>query len=207
MTHRITVSLFLLIYFFKALMMLANHKNTLQKFSKAVKIPEMIISFLFLATGIYMLVKGGHPETYMMVKILLVFASIPLAVIGIKREKKILLVLSVVILIYVYGIAETRSLTFSGPSMKGVIQNVNEDNYQLLSHGKGIYQYHCLRCHGENGNKKRYNSPDLTQSVLNYEERWSIIENGKGMMPAFGKKLDENEKKALDAYLQSLRAE
>lgn len=188
-------------------MLVANHKNALQKFSKAVKIPEMIISFLFLASGIYMLVKGGHPETYMMVKILLVFASIPLAVIGIRKEKKILLVLSVVILIYVYGIAETRSLTFSRPSMKGVIQNVEDENYQLISHGKGIYQYHCMRCHGEEGNKMRYESPDLTKSQLDFGERWNIIENGKGMMPAFGKKLDENEKKALDTYLLSLTAD
>lgn len=184
---------------------MTNHKETLKKFSKAVKIPEMIISFLFLATGIYMLVKGGHPELYMMVKIILVLASIPLAVIGIRKENKVMLVLSVVILIYVYGIAETRSLTFTQPKMDGIIENVEDNNYQITKHGLALYQQHCLRCHGENGDKMRYESPDISKSNLTESERWEIINNGKDMMPAFGKKLDKNEKQAMEAFLQTLK--
>ncbi len=186
-------------------MLIANHKETLKKFSKAVKVPEMIISFLFLATGIYMLIKGGHPELYLMVKVLLVLVSIPLAIIGIRKEKKVFLILSVVILIYVYGIAETRSLTFTHPEAEGIIENVEDNNYQIKEHGLALYQQHCSRCHGENGDKMRYDSPDISKSVLNETERWEIINNGKGMMPAFGKKLDKNEKKALEAYIQTLK--
>ncbi|QNL21182.1 c-type cytochrome [Hyphobacterium sp. CCMP332] len=205
LTHKISVSLFLIIYLFKALMLIANHKETLKKFSRLVKIPEMIISVLFLATGVYMLIKGGHPELYMMVKIVLVLASIPLAVIGIRKEKKLFLVLSVVILIYVYGIAETHSLTFTHPSPEGLIENVEDDNYQIKVHGLALYQQHCLRCHGEQGDKMRYESPDISTTSLDKEQRWAIINNGKGMMPAFGKKLDKNEKKALEEYLLSLK--
>ena len=141
---------------------------------------------------------------YLMVKVVLVLLSIPLAVIGIRKENKVLLALSVIILIYVYGVAETRSLTFSRPGMEGIIENVEDDNYQLESHGKSIYQYHCMKCHGEEGNKMRYDSPDITKSQLSKDERWQIINNGKGMMPAFGNKLDKNEVAALDAYLQTL---
>ncbi len=182
-------------------MLVANRKESLTRFSKVVKIPEMIISTLFLGTGIYMLVKGGHPEVYMMVKIVLVLVSIPLAVIGIKKDKKVFLVLSVVILLYVYGIAETRSLTFSRPEIANVIVDVTNQNYDRLVHGKAIYTTHCTRCHGEEGNQMLNDSPDLTKSILSKEERWILIENGKGTMPAFGDILNENEKIALEEYL------
>lgn len=186
-------------------MLLGNHKNRLATFSKAVKIPEMIISFLFLATGIYLLVKGGHPETYLMVKVLLVFVSIPLAVIGIKKEKKGFLAASVAILIYVYGVAETQSLTFSKPDDKGIITNVEDEEYVIEKHGQSIYNMHCMRCHGMEGDKMRYESPNLRVSTLTKEERWEVINNGKGLMPAFNLKLDENEKEALEAFMITLK--
>ena len=204
LTHKISVSLFLVIYLIKAILLLINKKEVLKNFSKRLKIPEMIISFLFLASGVYLLVKGGHPEMYMMVKIVLVLASIPLAIIGIKKSNKIMLGLSVLILIYVYGIAETKSLTFSKHTPSGIIIDANDVNYKIVDHGRALYQQHCMRCHGMEGNKMRYESPDLTKSNLSKEERWEIIEKGKGMMPAFGSALDDNESKALDSFLNSL---
>lgn len=206
LTHKITVTLFLLIYFIKAVLLLSNKKDQLINFSTKVKVPEMIISFLFLATGVYMLIKGGHPELYLMVKIVLVLASIPLAIIGIKKSNKVLLALSVLILIYVYGVAETKSLTFSKSAPSGIIMDARDDNYKIEEHGRALYQQHCMRCHGMEGNKMRYDSPDLTQSKLSNEERWKIINNGKGMMPAFENALDENESKALDAFLNTLKS-
>jgi cytochrome c553 len=136
----------------------------------------------------------------------LVLVSIPLAIIGIKKDKKVFLVLSVLILLYVYGIAETKSLTFSKPDMSGIIINVEDNNYEIMEHGKAIYLQHCMRCHGKEGNKMHNNSPDLTKSELSEEERWNVIKKGKGIMPAFGPNLDKNEKEALEAFLNSIVA-
>ena len=54
-THLLTVVLFLLIYLIKTFLLLTNKNEKLASFTKAVKVPEMIISALFLGTGIYLL--------------------------------------------------------------------------------------------------------------------------------------------------------
>ncbi|MBP9069466.1 MAG: SirB2 family protein, partial [Bacteroidia bacterium] len=53
-THILVVTLFLLLYVIKTILLLSNRTDLLQKFSKMFKIPEMIISTLFLITGIYL---------------------------------------------------------------------------------------------------------------------------------------------------------
>ena len=53
-THTLVVILFLLIYLIKVGLLLFAKPETLDKFSKRIKIPEIIVSTLFLATGIYL---------------------------------------------------------------------------------------------------------------------------------------------------------
>ena len=53
-SHYLVVVLFLLIYVIKTILLLSNKNDLLAKFSKKVKIAEIIISVLFLVTGIYL---------------------------------------------------------------------------------------------------------------------------------------------------------
>ena len=105
-THLLVVILFLLIYLIKTTLLLMNKQETLMKFSKMVKVPEMIVSTLFLVTGIYMLTQVPEIKSLLIIKIAAVFLSIPLAVIGFKKQNKILAVASLLLIVGAYGLAE-----------------------------------------------------------------------------------------------------
>ena len=87
-THFIVVTIFFLIYLVKTLLLLANKNEVLQSFSKKVKVLEMIVSFLFLATGVYLMFQLPEIKPMLIIKITIVFLSIPLAVIGFKKGNK-----------------------------------------------------------------------------------------------------------------------
>src|SRR3954469_25112700 len=97
-THLISVNLFLLIYLVKTVLLLTNKNEGLARFTKMVKVPEMIISTLFLATGIYLLVQVGTTKL-LLIKIGMVVLSIPVAIIGFKKKNKILALLSLLMII------------------------------------------------------------------------------------------------------------
>jgi uncharacterized membrane protein SirB2 len=52
--HYISVTLFFVHYVIKTILLLANKQDTLQKYTKPTRVPEMIISFAFLISGIYL---------------------------------------------------------------------------------------------------------------------------------------------------------
>lgn len=87
-THILSVILFLAIYLIKTVLLLMNKNEALAKFTKVVKVPEMIISTLFLATGVYMLTQVPEIKSLLIIKIVAVVASIPLAIIGFKNKTK-----------------------------------------------------------------------------------------------------------------------
>ena len=96
-THYLTVVLFLILYVIKTILLLSGREALLDRFSKLTRIPEMIISVLFLLTGIYLMTQlplGGGYDFLLWIKICLVLVSIPLAVVGFKRKNKILAALS-----------------------------------------------------------------------------------------------------------------
>ena len=78
-----------------------------------------------------------------------------------------------------------------------------------------LFKERCARCHGENGRGQTVigqmvGAPDFTdESWWNEEkdERRFVrsITEGKGDMPAFGKKLSRPEIKALAAYVKTFR--
>jgi L-cystine uptake protein TcyP (sodium:dicarboxylate symporter family) len=74
LTHLLVVVLFILIYLIKTTLLLLNKQETLMKFSKMVKVPEMIVSILFLVTGIYMLTQVPEIKSLLIIKIVAVFA-------------------------------------------------------------------------------------------------------------------------------------
>ena len=77
-----------------------------------------------------------------------------------------------------------------------------------------LYAKHCDACHGKDGRAKTFkakfnharNLTDPTwQAEVSDERLFNSISNGKGKMPAFGKKLSEAEINALIAYVRSLK--
>src|SRR6476620_260721 len=84
-THYLVVTLFLIIYVIKTILLLSDRRELLDKFTRKVRIPEMIVSALFLITGIYLAAQLPFNSKYdylFWIKIVMVFASIPIAIVG-----------------------------------------------------------------------------------------------------------------------------
>jgi uncharacterized membrane protein SirB2 len=177
-THILSVLLFLVLYLVKTFLLVSGKEQALEKVTRITKHPERLISVLFLGTGIYLLLNSGNVTAFVYIKIALVFASIPLAVIGFKRKKSILAVLSVILLLASYGLAEMNAKR--GPSMNKPEQDLSQAS------------------EAEAGAK------NLRVTAMSAEEQASIISNGKGVMPGF-KNLSSNEVQAIVQHVQSLR--
>jgi cytochrome c553 len=213
--HYTVVILFLAFLLYKTILLLLNKNELLDKVREKTKIIDIILGSLIIITGGYLLFKlhSGHVESYLIIKIILVFAAIPLGIIGIKRKKKPLAILSVLIFLYVWAIAVKRDANvFAGRKMepaseeqKGPGNILDENKNMNLENAKAIYTSQCLRCHGEDGKAGVGGAKDLTETTLTTEEKESIVINGKGLMPPFGNQLTEAEVKAVTAYINSFK--
>ncbi|MDQ2856304.1 MAG: cytochrome c [Acidobacteriota bacterium] len=77
-----------------------------------------------------------------------------------------------------------------------------------------LYNRHCSDCHGKDGRAKGFKAKakgtrNLTdpqwQERVSDERIFNSINNGKGHMPAFGKKLSEAEIDSLVQYVRGLK--
>lgn len=193
-THTLVVSLFLLIYLIKTVLLFLGKIEQLQSFSKKFRIPEMVISALFFATGIFLAVKTGNSGTWLWVKLAAVLISIPLAVIGFKKLNKNLALLSLILLIYSYGISETKSAIFK-----------KEITAVTAVDGKEIYEAKCINCHGADGKLGMSGAKDLTLSVLKPEEKITLITNGKSTMKPYKDVLTAEQITAVAAYTETFK--
>lgn len=205
-THRLTVILFLLLFLVKLILLLMNRSETLENFSNKTKIPERVIEVLFLGTGIYLLVMAAEINMMMILKLVAVFASIPLAIIGFKKSNKLLATLSVVLIIAAYGLAEMNKVGVSDePLAAGVVTDAGAANYDQQAHGKAIFDRNCQLCHGADGKLGASGSKDLTVSELSDSDVKSLIMNGKNAMPPYKDLLSETEISAVQAYVKTFR--
>lgn len=205
-THKLAVTLFLLIYVIKLILILTN-KEKLERFTKITKVPEMIISFLFLATGIYLVINAAEITTLMIVKYVLVFASIPLAIIGFKKSKKLLAIISVIFIIAAYGLAEMnkgRKVRENNISVNTEISQESEVSDVSIP-GKALYLSQCALCHGDNGKKGLSGAKDLSITEKSAKEMFEIISSGKNTMPAYSSVFSKEEIDALIAYVTILK--
>lgn len=203
LTHRILVSLFLLIYLLKAIFMFLG-KDKFEKFAKAIKVPEMIISFLFLVTGGYLLWIIPLYTKALTIKFCLVVASIPLAVIATKKFNKILMIVSLLCLVMAYGMAEMHRASAKKKLTGGETQ-IEQADGTVLS-GKDLFTKKCSQCHGIDGDAQRSNAPKLSKSSLDQAGIKDIVRSGKGIMFSFTKKdLSDEELDAVSKYVLSLR--
>jgi uncharacterized membrane protein SirB2 len=190
-THKLVVVLFVLLYLIKTFLLVAGKQNALGVFRKYTRIPEMIISTLFLLTGIYLLFNSANIGTLTIVKIALVFVSIPVALIAFKKSNKGLAVLSLLLILTVYGLAEINKKQQGKISIPDVYGNQAADKGPVPVSvdggvvGKQIYEQACIACHGKNGDACLSGAKNLQISVLEREAQIKIIRNGKNTMPAY----------------------
>lgn len=216
-THVLVVVLFLLLFCVKAFLLFTNKHQTLEKMKKSTKVLDMIFGTLILVTGGYLLTQYHGIPTWLLVKIVLVLVAIPLGIVGLKKQNKILTLISLVIFLYVYGVAETKSLNMKKekPAEPAATEAVTATetapaisekmNETALANARAIYNQQCATCHGEDGKKALNGASDLSISAISIEERKAIILNGKGLMPAFQGQISEQEAEELAAYTQTLK--
>ena len=165
-SHYLFVVLFTLIYLVKTILLLSDKNDLLEKFKKKTKVVEMIVSFGFLATGVFLLTQVPVVTMLMIVKIVLVLLSIPLAVIGYKKKNKVLATLSFFLIVVSFGLAHKAKDAKAG------------ENTVALS-GKEIFDEKCSLCHGADGKLALSGAKDLsvTQLPNAIESRSSFYRN------------------------------
>lgn len=198
-THTLVVTLFLLLYLVKTFLLVTRKEETLRLVTVKTQWAERIISVLFLATGIYLYLNSGNITWKLHLKIGLVFASVPLAIIGFKRKKTILAILSVLLLIAAYGLAEMNKKSVTRKEKPAIPVNGSE-----LDAGQALYASYCQSCHGTDGALGLSGAKDLRVSTLTTEEKKDLIRNGKGAMPA-QTQLTDAEVDAVVRYTETLR--
>ena len=192
----ITVVVMLLVFLlFKTVLLLTNRVELLDRIRAKTKIIDIILGVLVLATGVYLTTLKSGIEAYLWIKIILVLAAIPLGIVGLKRHKKRLAVLSVLLIIYVFGIGETQSYKFKRSPV--VISNTDDQ-------GREIYSRLCTDCHGEDGSKGLFKAPDLRTSKLTRPETRERILEGKGIMRGYGNELNDQQVDAVIDYISTL---
>lgn len=197
-THRIVVTLFLLHYVIKTALLLLDKKEPLARYTKITRVPEMILALLFLLTGGWMLVNSPSISSLMLIKLLCVFASIPIAVIGFKRGNKALAALAVVLILAAYGLAEVNKKHMAAPKID------TSTAPDALAAGKQIYEGTCINCHGADGKLGLAGAKDLSQTMLGLDAQKDIIMNGKNAMPA-NKNLTADQLQAVVEYIGTLK--
>jgi mono/diheme cytochrome c family protein len=201
LAHRILVTLFLLQYVVKLVLLLTNKKDELAKYTKATRIPEILVSVGFLVTGVWVLVQMGSSEMsmFMIIKLLCVFAAIPLAVIGFKKANKGLAVLAVALILAAYGLAEMNVKAKASGKVDTTAAKTP------IEAGAEIYvQKNCNSCHGPDGKLGLGGAKDLSVTTLSMDEQKAVIKNGKPPMPPFSDLTDEQLKDLVE-YLGTLR--
>jgi len=198
-THTLAVGLFLILYVIKTLILLFGSADSLSKFTAKTKIAEMVISSLFLATGVFLYFNSGNITWMVNLKIALVLASIPLAVVGFKKRNSVLAVLSLLLLFGAYGLAEMNKKQVTRAPKPEVIIGSSE-----LEAGKNLYVAYCQACHGENGDAGRSGAKNLKVSALSKSEMEAYIRIGKGAMPGFSN-LSQEEIDAIILYTDTFR--
>lgn len=188
--HSISVTIFFLIYFIKTLLLLSNAHAQLAKFKFYTRILEIIVSSLFLITGVYLMTQIPEIKSMLIIKLLLVVASILVAIIAYKKANKILALLSFMFILGAYGLAE----------MSRMGNKVNAE----LSNGKAIYEQNCAVCHGNDGKLGMAGASDISQTSLQKQEIVNIILNGKGAMPRV-QMTEEQANAVADYVLREIR--
>jgi len=210
-SHVTIVTLFLVFLLFKTVLLIANKKELLAKV-RNLKMIDPILGTLMLITGGYLLsLYGWSAPAYLWIKLIVVLLVIPIGIVAFKKENKMMAILALLLTFGIYGVSEAGGFP---TDEEGNAQEVNIEvekqveltaDIDVLKTGKELYLAECKKCHGVDGKKGLFKSPDLSQTKLNLSEKVAWIKQGKGVMPSYEGKLSEEEIIAVAAYLDELK--
>jgi mono/diheme cytochrome c family protein len=163
----------------------------------------MILAVLFLGTGIYLIFEGPALSVLMYVKLGLVFASIPLAIIGFKKAKKPLAIIAILFLLAAYGLAEMSKAKYAKADKAPI--KTDQANGDPLGVGQVVYIAKCTACHGAKGDAGLAGAKNLRITILTADQQKDIIKHGNNAgMSAFPELTDE-QLNGLVAYIKTLK--
>ena len=198
-SHKLFVTLFLVHYLVKTILLFSN-QTKLASYAKKTKVVEMIVSFLFLATGVGLIFTGeSDMPSQFYIKLGMVFASIPLAIVGFKKSNKALAAIAMLLIIGSYGMAEM----IKGAKASDKMEEVREEGKALS--GAELYKINCESCHGETGNAGVSGAKDLSISTLSVADKKVIVSKGKGNMTAYDGILNASEINSVVEYIETLK--
>lgn len=189
-SHYLFVVLFTLIYMVKTILLLSDKDDLLEKFKKKTRIIEMIVSFGFLATGIYLMIQLPSIPMLLVIKIVIVLLSIPLAVIGYKKKNKILATLSFFLIVVAFGLGHKAKDAKAGTKIAAV-------------NGKEIFEDKCTLCHGSDGKLGMNGAKDLSVTQMNHAGIVEMVTNGKNNMAPYKDVLSPEQINAVASYIES----
>ena len=204
-THTTMVFLYLIILGIRVILFAMGNTGALESFSKRTRMIGIVASILLLATGIFLMVRSPLGlEPFIFAKMGLMVASIPVGIIGFKRKKLPLAVLSFLLLCGSLVLAYTKpAFLRSSADVKGISADAGNDK-AVLEAGKVVYESACKLCHGPSGDAGFQGAKNLQQSTMADAEIKTLIRQGKGMMPA-NTDLSDKQVEDVIAYVKYLR--
>lgn len=189
-SHTLFVVLFTLIYLIKTILLLSDRDELLEKFKKKTKVAERVVSFGFLATGIFLMTQLPEINSLLITKVVLVVLSIPLAVIGFKKKNKVLATLSFFLIVVSFSLAYKAKSAKAGGKI-------------AANSGKEIFEQKCSLCHGSEDKLKMSGAKDLSVTPLQHSGIVDIITNGKNTMAAYKETLTSEQIEAVASYIET----
>ncbi len=209
-THVLMSALFLFSLLLKSVFLFSGNDEMLERFKRKFKIPEIVVDSLMLLTGIYLAFNSGWTTqgSWFWIKLAAFIAAVPMSIIAFRKKQKALALLSLLLLLYAYGISETKSPVFNKKAalVSSETPAVSEGD-NLVEAGAAIFHLNCAHCHGNDGRGGKSGSPNLRESKLTKGEVTARIRKGKNAMPGYERYLDEKQIEALAAYIGSLQAQ
>lgn len=199
-THALVTGLFVLLLLIFAFLLFAGKQEAVEKVDKSTKYLRIGLGVLILLTGAFLAFKSAeNTSTWFFVKLGIVAVAIPLGIVGMKKQKAVLIFFSAVMFIYIYGVSETKSLVFK--KAKDHVETVDEGDGSI----EGFYITHCKMCHGEDGKLGLSGAKDLSESTLSDDEIREIIKNGKNSMQGYDKYFNDQQLDEMIAFVKGLR--
>jgi cytochrome c553 len=169
--HIVVVTLYLLFFLIKVVILLFTKQETTINFRKRTMWFEMILSVLFLVTGLYLAFTSGEVRegNRFFGKVILIIAVVPIGIVALRKLNKALAIFALLILVYIYGISETHSLTFK-KNYDIASYDANTINPAVkIAYGRQVYQTTCVSCHGSDGTLGLSGASDITKINLDGE--------------------------------------
>ncbi len=214
--HHLIVVAFLLLYAYKIGLLLAGRPDLLAYLrARAPWLDGVLGGAVLLSGGGLALGYAGAWPWWLVVKIGLVLALLPLALVALRRGQRGLAVATLLGFAYLYGVGYTRSLALTpGSAAETPTTPTNPRTGRTLAApdstqtggliGKLVYKQNCIRCHGRNGDMCLNGARNLQQSVMPLASRIALISQGRGLMPAFSPRLTPEQVGAVARYSQTL---